>query len=87
MAVKRFGKFYVSREILEGEDFSEVLAKMKFVPYHVNCVHMGDTFVFTGVSPLFDEVLEGRAIMVYGINVTRTKANHLYVSVISENCS
>lgn len=66
--IYRSGKFYVTRAMVEGVNFPDFLAMIRFVPFRVECL-FPDRFEYAGESPLFDELKEGEVVPEYQINI------------------
>lgn len=71
--MKRLGKFYMSREAIDGEGMPEVFSRLKFVPYHVTFLADMNNFSLIGTSPAFDELEVGIRAPTYTIVVQKGK--------------
>lgn len=80
--MKRIGKFQVSWPIVESGHFHLILAKMEFIPYKVECLYSNQTFLYEGLSWLFDEKASWTDIPMYKIHVTNLDNHDYYVEAI-----
>lgn len=64
---KRLGKFYISRQVIDGPEIPEVFKQLSFVPYRVELLADRDEFEYIGTSPAFEELEKGKSVPTYNI--------------------
>ncbi len=67
---QRYGKFFVTPEMVRDPILSDILAKMKFIPTRVEFIFHSDRFEYTGSSCLFNIVETGCLIPTYQIEIS-----------------
>lgn len=73
--MRRIGKFKIPRNMLEDPDTSVILAKMEFIPHHADMNGYEGEVIYTGISPMFDEVDIGAMIPMYIITCHKDDDN------------
>lgn len=68
----RVGSFHATPQAVDQPDFATILAAMEFVPHNVQMTPDSTRIVYTGVSPIFEEVEPGGAVPQYHITVDRS---------------
>jgi len=72
----KIGKFFVAVEVVNNNnDFAEVLALMKFVPYTVYFDYLEKKFVYIGTSSLFEEITIRSSVPEYSISIKISNGN------------
>jgi hypothetical protein len=67
----RVGKFYITKEALEGEYAYKVFSLLEFVPYRVEFLGYNGLVEYIGTSPMFFNAIEGEAPAEYNIIIIR----------------
>ena len=68
--INRVGKIRVTSKIVErGVEVPSVFEKIKFTPLHIELLEVYQNYVFTGISPVFDELYEGELIPTYVVTI------------------
>jgi len=75
--MKRIGKMNIPNNIVEEENFPDVLATMQFIPLRVEYLAYRDQFEYIGISPMFDELPLYLEPETYLLIVTTTEDNKI----------
>jgi len=70
---RRIGKFYVAQRAVYGASIPQVLARMQFVPLRVDMLADIPVYRYIGMSPMFDETIEGCAGKHYTVDADINK--------------
>jgi len=65
MSLRRIGKFKIPMHVLQDADTAAILGKLEFVPMHADMNSCEGEALYTGLSPMFDEVGIGNKIPDY----------------------
>lgn len=73
----RCGKFRIDNKLMNDLwTLSQVLAKIEFVPFHVEYLYGRNCMEYTGHSPLFEKAI-GTCIPEYILTITTDKAGNV----------
>ena len=70
MNSNRIGRFSINADIVYSDDALEIFKQLEFIPLLSHFVKEHECFIYTGISPRFDEFIKGLSTPEYIIAIT-----------------